>query len=422
LTATGPWNPLERSWSRTSSQPGWPTTLLTIQPDRSVGPGHESLNKQLARVRRRLFCRHRSHVPKDAGHRCAPVQLGKTVTHASDSARPMSLSSLGWSDFFEDQLEPHEAGLTPHRIARVHRARLTAISQAGPVELTLPVHSQTGNFAVGDWVLADPESKLLHRRLNRRTVLERRTEGSMTPQLAGANVDTLFIVTSCNADFNPARLERYLALANEAGTNPVILLTKADTVADAQAYEQQAIALQRGLAVVILNPRSRDAAAGLAPWCGVGQTVALVGSSGVGKSTLVNTLTGPTQELAQQTGGIREHDAKGRHTTTSRSLHAIAGGGWVIDTPGMRTLRVSDAAFGIGTLFAEITELAPLCRFSDCTHDHEPGCAVQGAVTAGVLDPQRLARWRKLSEESSTKTSTRNGRRGSAGTGRSKKR
>jgi ribosome biogenesis GTPase len=345
------------------------------------------------------------------------------VTDNSDATRPVSLSSLGWSGFFEDQLEPHEAGLAPHRIATVHRARLTAISQTGPVELILPVHSQTGDFAVGDWVLADPQTQLLHRRLIRKTVLERRTEGSKTPQLAGANVDTLFIVTSCNADFNPARLERYLALANEAGTNPVILLTKADTVADARAYEQRTMALQRGLAVMILNPRSKDAAAALAPWCGVGQTVALVGSSGVGKSTLVNTLAGPTQELAQQTGGIREHDAKGRHTTTSRSLHAIAGGGWVIDTPGMRTLRVSDAAFGIETLFAEITELAPLCRFSDCTHAHEPGCAVQEAVTAGALDPERLTRWRKLVEESSNQASGRRGPRGGNATaGRSKKR
>jgi ribosome biogenesis GTPase len=154
----------------------------------------------------------------------------------------------------------------------------------------------------------------------------------------------------------------------------------------------------------------------------VGQTVALVGSSGVGKSTLVNTLAGPTQELAQQTGGIREHDAKGRHTTTSRSLHAIAGGGWVIDTPGMRTLRVSDAAFGIETLFAEITELAPHCRFSDCTHTHEPGCAVQGAVAAGVLDPERLTRWRKLVEESSNTPTDSRSRGGTTTAGRSKRR
>ena len=123
--------------------------------------------------------------------------------------------------------------------------------------------------------------------------------------------------------------------------------------------------------------------------------MALVGSSDVGKLTLVNTLAGTT-ETTQQTGTIRKQDVKGQHTTTARSLHAIAGGGWVIDTPGMRTLQVSDVAEGLDRLFAEITERAPLCRFRDCTHAHEPGCAVQAAVVAGIIDPERLDRWRKL--------------------------
>lgn len=285
------------------------------------------------------------------------------------------------------------------RIATVHRSRMTAISQAGPIKLVLPVHTNTGDFAVGDWVLADPETFLMRRRLARRTVLSRRTERSLVPQLAGANIDTLFIVTSCNAEFNVARLERYLALANTAGITPVILLTKADLADDARPYLEQATALQRGLAVVVSNPRIGDARQDLLPWCGVGQTVALVGSSGVGKSTMVNLLAGPAQALPQQTGSIREHDAQGRHTTTSRSLHAIAGGGWVIDTPGMRTLYVSDAADGIDTLFTEITELAPLCKFRDCTHAHEPGCAVRVAVSDGRLEPERLARWRMMVAE-----------------------
>jgi ribosome biogenesis GTPase len=326
------------------------------------------------------------------------------VTGSSDSARSISLRNLGWSDFFEDQRQLDDFAFDPCRIASVHRTRLTAMSPAGPIQLTLPVHANTGDFAVGDWVLFDPQTHVLQRRLSRKSVIERHTEGAKTPQLAAANVDTLFIVTSCNADFNPARLERYLALANQAGTNPVILLTKIDATDDAKAYRQQAATLQRGLAVVTLSPHSLDAATALAPWCGMGQTVALVGSSGVGKSTLVNILAGTTQALPQQTGEVRENDAKGRHTTTSRSIHAIAGGGWVIDTPGMRTLHIRNAAHGVSTLFAEITELAPLCRFRDCTHAHEPGCAVQAAVVNGTLEPERLARWRKLVDENSHNT------------------
>jgi len=230
--------------------------------------------------------------------------------------------------------------------------------------------------------------------------------------LIAANVDTLFIVTSCNDDLNPARLERYLALANEAGTRPVILLTKADLVADPAPYLAQVANLQRGVEAVALDAKSPDAALVLAQWCGPQQTVALVGSSGVGKSSLLNTLAGKSAEEAQATGSIREADAKGRHTTTSRSLHPAVGGGWVIDTPGMRTLHVSDTVAGLEQLFAEITELAPMCRFRDCTHAHEPGCAVQKAIAAGTLDAARVERWRKLLDENRANTPVVSGPRG----------
>jgi ribosome biogenesis GTPase len=320
------------------------------------------------------------------------------------TASTMSLADLGWSAFFQDQLEEGDAALRPARIATVHRSRMSAETLDGPARLLLPPKTNTTDFAVGDWVLLQADDSMLVRRLDRRSLLNRQAKGGRVPQLIAANVDTLFIVTSCNDDFNPARLERYLALANEAGTKPVIVLTKADKIDDIAHYKDQALALQRDLDVVAVNAKTPDAASVLAPWCGNGQTVALVGSSGVGKSTLLNTLADKGPEDAQLTGGIREDDAKGRHTTTSRSLHAIKGGGWLIDTPGMRTLHVADVSVGLDVLFAEITELAPHCRFRDCTHSHEPGCAVQAAVTAGDLDPARLERWRKLQDENRDNT------------------
>lgn len=315
-----------------------------------------------------------------------------------------ALAALGWSAFFADQLSDDAPGQVPMRIATVHRARMSAQSVTGPLRLMLPLRADTGAYAVGDWALVDPQTGALGRRLDRRTLLQRRIEGGGAPQLIAANVDTLFIVSSCNDDLNPARLERYLALANEAGTTPVIVLTKADQVADVAPWRDRAAALQRDLPVVTLNAHAPDAAEVLAPWCGPGQTVALVGSSGVGKSSLINTLAGKVGEEAQLTGAIRESDAKGRHTTTSRSLHRIVGGGWVIDTPGIRNLQVSDIAAGLEVLFAEIAELAPACRFRDCTHAHEPGCAVRAAVVAGTLDPARLERWRKLADENRANT------------------
>lgn len=328
---------------------------------------------------------------------------------ARQCASAARLTALGWDGFFADQVTAAEAGLTPARIAGVHRTKLAILSTYGAADIAIDGDEGTAVYAVGDWVLIDITQASVVRRLERRTVLQRRIEGKAEAQLAAANVDTLFIVTSCNADFNLARLERYLAMANEAGTTPVIVLTKVDLIDDAGVYDHEARALQRNLAVVTLNAKGADVVERLSAWCGEGVTVALAGSSGVGKSTLVNALS---QVPDQATGAIREGDAKGRHTTNARSLHEMIGGGWVIDNPGMRNLHVSHLADGISTTFAEIVDLAADCKFRNCAHLQEPGCAVQAAVAAGRLDEARLSRWRKLSDENRTSTPQATGPRG----------
>lgn len=302
------------------------------------------------------------------------------------------------------QLEIEELEtLTPARIATVHRDRVNALSEIGTLELTLDPGITTGAVAVGDWILCNPAQHRLIRVLDRKTELSRSTEyHTGEKQLIAANIDTLFITTSCNADFNVARLERYLAMAHDALITPVILLTKSDQADDPDAYVTQARALGRDLEVVALNAKADDVVAVLAPWCGKGQTVALAGTSGVGKTTIANALTGGNAA----TQAIREDDARGRHTTTGRSLHALPTGGWLIDTPGMRGLGVAEVAYGIDATFPEISDRAEQCKFRDCEHDSEPGCAVQAGIASGDIDPERLRRFKKLKRENQHATDT----------------
>ena len=311
----------------------------------------------------------------------------------------LSLADLGWSGHFARQLEDAPASLFPARISGVHRDRLDALSEAGPLSL-LP-GLETGSYAPGDWVLTDGQRA--EAPLERQTLLKRRAAGTdARVQLIAANVAVLYIATSCNADFNPARLERYLALAHEAGCFPVCVLTKADMAEDPRSYERETARIDPMLAVEAVDARDAGEVARLMAWCGPGQTAALVGSSGVGKTTLMNGMTG----RADATQGIREDDAKGRHTTTARALRPMTHGGWLIDTPGMRALRLHDAADGIDALFSDIGDLAAQCRFSDCGHESEPGCAVRAAIEAGDLDEGRLARWRKLRREDARNAAT----------------
>lgn len=306
---------------------------------------------------------------------------------------PSKLARLGWQTFFARQVDPQTLNQTPPvRVSEVHRNGLRVVG--ADIEGLIPGRPDA---TVGDWFLYDADLPAHSVLLERKSLFKRRAPGhDRRFQLIAANVDTAFIVTSCNADFNIARLERYVALAFDADVTPVIVLTKTDLCDDPDTYVQQAMSVSDRVVVVALNALSREPLEKLADWCRPGQTVAFMGSSGVGKSTLVNALF---EEGRVATAGIREDDAKGRHTTTARQLHFTPDGVAVLDTPGMRELQMADAEDGIADLFADVTDLAMQCKFRDCAHDSEPGCAVTAAIAAGDLDPSRLERWRKLMAE-----------------------
>ncbi len=314
------------------------------------------------------------------------------------------LTAFGWSPFFQSQLSLDDLECTvPARVTAVHRGAWDVAHPNFEHRVSpLPAFALDAPATVGDWLLLDQDTREALRLLERKSVFQRRAAGvESTVQLISANVDTVFVVSSCNQDFNIARLERYLVLAHDAGATPVVVLTKADLTDDEAGYRRKAESLTAGLMVECVDAREMKTKTRLAPWCTSGQTVALLGSSGVGKSTLVNTLTGTS---GQATAGIREDDAKGRHTTSGRSLHRLESGGWLIDTPGMRELQLVDVEDGLSDVFADIMDLASQCRFTDCQHETEPDCAVIAAIESGNLDADRLARYRKLQAEDAFNT------------------
>ncbi|ANS86753.1 Putative ribosome bioproteinis GTPase RsgA [Vibrio scophthalmi] len=313
----------------------------------------------------------------------------------NSTVHPVTLSQLGWNHLFQTQLTLDE--LESNTIARIsehHRSGYTLVSEQG--EMALAIHKSLPDMTVGDWIVLDRHGQFV-RLLERQSLFSRKAAGSkVAEQLITSNITTLFIVCSLNDDFNLNRIERYLAIAYEADVEPVIILTKADLCNDAEEKRAQIQSLDTMLMIEVVNALSTEQCQALFAWCKNGKTVAFMGSSGVGKSTLVNSLLG---ESTQSTGHIRENDSKGRHTTTSRSLHLLPSGGVLIDTPGMRELQIHDCADGVEQTFSDIQTLVEQCRFADCQHANEPGCAINKALNAGQIDLRRVNNYLKLMRE-----------------------
>jgi len=315
----------------------------------------------------------------------------------------ISLSQMGWTAFFQQQLSLEQwENLKPGRVIAQHRAHLEIICEKSS-NITLTMNNELSALTVGDWLLMDENHRFIQA-LDRFSLFSRKSAGSKVAlQLIAANVNTAFIVCSLDHNFNLSRIERYLALVNGADVEPVIVLTKADCCDDVGVYVDLIRSLGTTLMVEAVDARSSISIEALKDWCAVGQTVAFIGSSGVGKSTLVNTLLNGS---IQTTSPSRSDDSRGRHTTTSRSLHLMASGGLLLDTPGMRELQLVTCEQGIENTFTEISTLAVHCQFSNCQHKSEPGCAVKNAIVCGDVEQRRLTNYDKLLNEQARNNAT----------------
>lgn len=322
----------------------------------------------------------------------------------------MNLQTLGFNTYFETQLNELTINTTnkiPARVILEHKHSYRVITEQGEW-----LASISGNFAfnsysrkdypaVGDFVLVEQmpgeERAIIHHLFERKSKFTRKMAGQeMDEQIVASNVDIVFLAMSLNADFNVRRLERYLIAAWDSGAKPVIVLTKADLCDDVDAYVQEVESIAFGVEIIVVSAVTGEGIDVLREMLSEGMTAALLGSSGAGKSTLTNALVENEQ---MKVSGIREEDAKGRHTTTHRELVLLPTGASLIDTPGMRELQLWDQGDSLSASFSDIEELAENCRFRDCTHKKEPHCAIRTAIDEGTIEEARLRSYFKLQKE-----------------------
>ncbi len=328
----------------------------------------------------------------------------------------MDLYTLGFDDFFRSHFVPyHEQGFIPARVALEHRERYQLFCERGELSAQLSgrFRHQASSLAdyptVGDWVAVEPDGRepigVIHAMLTRRSSFSRKAvlaggpkyrPGRTDEQVLAANIDTVMLVAGLDVEFNIRRVERYVTVAWDSGAQPAIILNKADLRDNPEAIKQEVEDIAVGLPVHLVSAQTGAGLDQLQPYMSEGATIAFLGSSGVGKSTLINSILGDER---QGTGEVRKRDGRGRHTTTQRELIVLPNGSVVIDTPGLREIQPWQDEGSLAKAFSDVEELFSQCRFGDCSHASEPGCAIQAALEDGRLDPERYESYLKLQKE-----------------------